>query len=196
MLEKQGRERKFVFRQEDGFIDTGSQWMFGMLLELGDRVFDQVEHLPKPILDAIPQDSYLGAARIIYHLVETDLRIFKLIVDTFPDAAYFPEPPHLDEVSKRTSIDLATMETEAIDSLAILQAHLAFRKSHIVSQCTSPGFLDEPINHMSFANKRDVLGHLIWHWSYHSGHIGAVTLELGYEYHWTSCRIAGRCRDS
>jgi hypothetical protein len=88
------------------------------------------------------------------------------------------------------------MDTTAIDSLGILKEHLSFRKRHIVNQCSLPRFLDKSIHHLSFANKRDVLGHLIWHWSYHSGHIGAVTLELGYEYHWTSHRIAGRYKGS
>ncbi|MFP4377783.1 MAG: hypothetical protein ACLFP4_12135 [Spirochaetales bacterium] len=29
-----------------------------------------------------------------------------------------------------------------------------------------------------------VLRHLIWHWSFHSGHIGLVRLQLGGEYEW------------
>ncbi len=161
MLEKQGRERKLVFRQEDGFIDADAQWMFGMLLELGDRVYDQVEHLPKHIIDSIPKNSYLSAARIIYHLVGADLRMFKLIIDGFPDAPYFPEVPYLNEVSNSTSINLATMETSAIDSRGILKEHLSFLKRHIISLCSSPGFLDKSINHISFANRRDVLGYLI-----------------------------------
>ncbi|MFP4484759.1 MAG: hypothetical protein ACLFO1_07870 [Spirochaetaceae bacterium] len=36
----------------------------------------------------------------------------------------------------------------------------------------------------SLSTPRTVLMHLLWHWTYHSGHIGLLRLELGSDYEW------------
>ncbi len=35
------------------------------------------------------------------------------------------------------------------------------------------------------SSTRGVLMHLCWHWVYHSGHIGLLSFEAGYDYEWT-----------
>jgi hypothetical protein len=179
MTNKNGRPRQFNFREE-GFPDSGSQWMFGMLLELGDRVLDQVEHVPAAVLNAAPEGSYLAPARVVLHLVGTDLRMLPLLVGPF-DA-----PDYQADVQKTTSEDFPTMKTAHLDTVGILRRHLAWRSRLIKERGTQPGLLDLAVEHPACATKRDLLGHQIWHWSFHSGHIGAVTLEQGYEYIWTS----------
>ena len=186
MHEKQGRERKFNFRDEEGFAEPDAQWMFGMWLELGERVYDQIEHVPAATLNLKPNGSYLSPARVVLHLIGSDLRSFKTMAGQFPQAGYHSL------VEKTTSTDFETMQTEQIDVLGILKQHLVFRKNELLSRCHEPGFLDKPVDHPSFAINRDLLGHQIWHWSFHSGHIGAATLELGYEYHWTSSKRQGK----
>jgi len=180
MQEKNGRARQYVFRQDPGSPNPGDQWMFGMFLELGERVLDQIEHIPAAVLNAAPADSYLAPARVVLHLIGADLRRLPLIAGPFDAPGY-----HAD-VQKTESDDFATMRTDHLDSVDILRRHLAFRKQLVAERCWTPGLLDTPVENPNFATKRDALGHLIWHWSFHSGHIGAVTLELGYEYNWTS----------
>ena len=158
--------------------------MLGMLLELGDRLFDQIEHLPVEVLNSAPVGSYLTPARIVLHAIEAEIRRLRLILPEFAD------PSYLSLVGQTTLEDLATLETESIDSVGILKSHLVFRRELLTNCCSDPDFIDEPIDHPSFPDKRAVLGHLIWHWSFHSGHIGAVTLEMGHEYNWTSSKKA------
>ena len=36
----------------------------------------------------------------------------------------------------------------------------------------------------------ELLRHLVWHWIYHSGHVGLVRLQWGSEYDWTFAQAA------
>ncbi|HTH12944.1 MAG TPA: hypothetical protein VMB23_01020 [Spirochaetia bacterium] len=180
MQEKSGRPRQLVFRGELGMTDPGTQWMVGMFFELGDRVLDQVEHLPEAVLQANPPNSYLSPAKVILHLVGTDMKRLPGVVGTFPPPAYAPE------VARSQGVDFDAIPTQGIDVVSVLRSHLDFRRTHWQGPLTTAGLLDEPIDLPYFETKRDLLGHLIWHWSFHSGHLGAVTLQAGYEYLWTS----------
>jgi hypothetical protein len=180
MFEKQGRERQFQFDDPGISSDPGTRWMVGMWLELGDRVFDQIEHLPSDVLHGAPEGSYLIPARIVLHLVGNDLRLLPLLVGVFPPPAYQPL------VAATTATDLQSMETRSVDVRDVLAQHLVFRKALPGLRNLAPEFLEASIEHPSFATKRAALGHLIWHWSFHGGHIGAVTLEMGHEYIWRS----------
>jgi hypothetical protein len=184
MHEKTGRERQLVFH-DTGFGDPGEQWMFGMVLEIGERVLDQVEHLPAAVMNASPAGSYLSPARIVVHLVGNELRELPLV------AGPFDPPDYTADVQEVTAAELLTMKTDHLDTAAILRKHVAFRRKLILERCHKPGLLDEPIDHPLMTTKRDAVGKWIWHWSFHSGHIGAVTLELGYEYVWTTARPPG-----
>lgn len=177
---KIGRERRFDFENRISSGSLEAKWMAGMLLEIGDRMLDQVEHLPVEVLNSAPVGSYLTPARMVLHVIEAEIRLLRLILPDFAD------PSYLSLVTQTTSKDLATRETESIDSVGILKSHMVFRGELLTNCCPDPDFLDGPIDHPIFPNRRAVLGHLIWHWSFHSGHIGAVTLEMGYEYNWTS----------
>lgn len=181
MEEKTGRPRQFNFRNT-AFGDPGNQWMFGMLLELGERVLDQVEHVSAAALNAAPAGSYLAPARVMLHLIGTDLRMLPLLLGPFE------APDYHSDVQKTTSEDFQTMATAHLDSVGILRRHLAWRSRLVAERGSAPGLLEQPVEHPACATKRDLLGHQIWHWSFHSGHIGAVTLELGYEYIWTSAK--------
>ena len=180
MIEKTGRPRHLIFRNELGVKDPGAQWMVGMFFELGDRVLDQVEHIPERILHSSPRDSYLSPARVLLHLIGSDVRRVPSIVGPGP------QPPYSAVVARTQSENFPTMETQGVDVIGVLRSHLEYRKAHWAQPLARPGILDETIDDANFATKRDALGHLIWHWSFHSGHLGAVTLEQGYEYNWTS----------
>ncbi len=181
MQEKTGRERQLILR-DPSFGNPGDQWMFGMLLEVGDRVLDQIDHLPPAALNTAPAGSYLFPARVVLHLVGTDLRLFPSILGTFES------PDYAEDVRKTTSEDFSTMAVDHLDAVDILRRHVAWRRPLVKERGTVPGLLEQPVDHPAAATRRDLLGHLIWHWSFHSGHIGAVTLELGYEYVWTSAK--------
>jgi hypothetical protein len=45
--------------------------------------------------------------------------------------------------------------------------------------------LDRQTTHNALTTVRKVLTHLLWHWSFHSGHAGLIRLQWGSEYDWT-----------
>ncbi len=183
MIEKDGRERVYDFSLLLPNLGPEETWMIGMLLEVGERMYDQVEHLPSSILNTTPDRTYLSPARVVLHAVGTDFRFLNIMI------AGLASPDYSKYLEKTKSEDLTEMETNTIDAIECLRNHLAFRRKSIIENCIVPDFLNRKVIHPNFSTQRALVGHLIWHWTFHSGHIGAVTLELGYEYNWKSKSI-------
>jgi hypothetical protein len=45
--------------------------------------------------------------------------------------------------------------------------------------------ISRPVRQESIRTAEQVFMHLIWHWTYHSGHIGLLALLSGRDYVWT-----------
>jgi len=177
MKEKTGRKRILSFEETPG-LDKGTSWMIGMLVELGDRTYDQVEHLDDQALNFKPEGSYLITSVLLLHLVQAELNLFGFMCGDYemPDYAAL--------VAHTNSADLSSKEGVGRKSVEILGEHLKFRKEFLMKHCSEAGFFDGPSLNPKFKTRRDVMGHLIWHWANHSGHIGAITLSAGHEYIW------------
>ncbi len=177
MKEKKGRPRVLSYEDFPG-ADKGTSWMVGMLLELGERTYDQVEHLDDQALDFKSEGSYLITSVLLLHLVQAELNLFGFMV------ADFEMPEYAHEVANTASTDLSSRKGAGRRSVEILEMHLKFRHEFLRQYCGGEGFFDKPSLNPKFKTCRDVMGHLIWHWANHSGHIGEITLNAGYEYTW------------
>lgn len=158
--------------------DAGTSWMIGMFLELGRRTLDQVEHLDDEALDYAPEGSYLKTSVLLVHLVSSELNMLRIMMVDFTD------PEYVSELSNSGSGDLPTMAGGGKKAVELLKKHLKFREELFARLGREPGYFDAPVENPRFASRREVLGHLIWHWANHSGHIGASTLSAGWEYIW------------
>ena len=177
MKEKKGRQRILSFEDYPG-LDKGTSWMVGMLLELGERTYDQVEHLDDQALDYKPEGSYLITSVLLLHLVKAELTLFGFMTGDYD------MPEYADQVDHTNSTDLSSKQGVGRISVEILGKHLGFRQEFLKKHCFEEGFFDGPSLIPKFKTRRDVMGHLIWHWANHSGHIGAITLSAGHEYIW------------
>lgn len=184
MTTKQGRPRRFQLNRAGDPLGAELSFALGMLEELVLRVADQIDHLPPEALNYTGPNSTLSVGRLVLHLAGADLTMLSAAAGLVPDPAWvarldegklagFADPP----------LDLSRAPT-------VLREYLEFRRAHLLVACRVPGFLDRAVDHPYCQTARALLGHLVWHWSYHSGQIGLTAMEAGYDYVWTATKTS------
>jgi len=179
MTTKQGRPRRYNFGTP-GDPEPELSFLLGFLDELAVRTEDQVNHLPPAALNYLGPNSTLSIGRLVLHLVGSELTMLGKIL---PQA---PVPPFQALLEKGLLADFSTVPGDLAFAPQILREHLVFRRTHLLEPCRVPGLLDRPIDHVACRTARELLHHLVWHWSYHSGQIGLIALEAGFDYTWVS----------
>jgi len=180
MQTKQGRPRRFDFGAAGDPAGLELSFQLGFLDELAVRTEDQVNHLPPAALNFLGPNSTLSIGRLVLHLVQVDLKMLGTLV---PGA---PTPSYQGRLDKGLLSDFTTLPGDLAFAPEILKEHLAYRRTHLLDACREPGLLDRPVDHPACRTVREFLAHLIWHWSYHSGQIGLIAMEAGFDYVWVS----------
>lgn len=179
MTTKKGRPRRFSFTDPSDPIGTELSHCLGFLDELAIRTVDQVQHLPLEAMDyASPPGFSIG--RLVLHLVGADIKLLSTALGGAP------EPPYTDQLSPGLLGNFATPSGPLEWASGVLQEHVVWRRTHLLDRCRVPGFLDQLVEHPACRTNRELLGHLVWHWSYHSGQIGLLAWQAGFDYEWTS----------
>jgi len=177
---KQGRPRRFHLAEASDTLGPELSFQLGFLSELGTRVEDQVNHLPPEALNFVGPQSTLSIGRLVLHLAGADLTMLSKALGLAPDPGW----------TKRLEAGLLASFSAAPGDLsqapALLNEYLPFREAHLLGPCRTLGFLDRSVDHAYCQTNRELLAHLVWHWSYHSGQIGLVALEAGFDYVWTA----------
>ena len=180
MKTKQGRPRRFAFGSADDVVGAELSFFLGFLDELAVRVEDQVVHLPVEALNYTGPNSQLSIGRLVLHLIESDL---SMLARAVPGVT---APPYQAQLDKGLLAGFSAPPGDLGFAKDILKEHLVFRRTHLLDRCRVPGFLDQPVEHVACKNNRELLAHLVWHWSYHSGQIGLIAMEAGFDYVWVS----------
>ena len=180
MTTKQGRPRRFDFGVPGDASGQELSFLLGFLDELVVRVEDQVVHLPASALNFTGPNSTLSIGRLILHLISADLTMLGKAV---PGVA---EPEYQARLGKVSAQDFASEPGDLWFAPEILTAHAAFRRTHFLAQCRGTDFLDRTVDHIACRTNRELLAHVAWHWSYHSGQIGLIAMEAGFDYVWVS----------
>jgi len=180
MQTKQGRPRRFDFGSPAEAVGPELSFLLGFLDELAVRTEDQVNHLPPAALNFVGPNSTLSIGRLVLHLVQVDLKMLFTLV---PGA---PVPSYQGQLDKGLLSDFSTLPGDLAFAPDVLQEHVGFRQKHLLDACKIPGLLEKPVDHPACRTVREFLAHLVWHWSYHSGQIGLVAMEAGFDYVWVS----------
>jgi len=179
MSTKIGRPRRFSFG-EPGVLGPELFSILEFLDELAIRTEDQVNHLPPEALNHVIPPSTLSIGRLVLHLISAD----RTLLATALGGA--DEPPYAAQLARGLIADFATAPGSLDFAPSILKEHLLWRRVHLLDRCRVPGFLDRTVDHPACRTNRELLTHLVWHWSYHSGQIGLLAWEAGFDYTWTS----------
>ena len=180
---KKGRPREYTFQPIQAISDKNLAIAASMLRELRERVIDQVCDLPVEALIFHPLGTNLSIGTLVVHLVWAEAGWISTL-------AGGDEPSDL----RKDTDDIGQAILAGLDppSSMIPAFELVKLCKRIEVEVTIPelssleiGF-DEVIKRRErMMTPRGVLMHLIWHWTYHSAHIGLLREQWGSNYTWT-----------
>jgi uncharacterized damage-inducible protein DinB len=181
----QGRPRRYALHATDGFASPEVALAAATLDELRARAIDQVLDLPPEALGLVPPGTTLSVAALMVHLVWAEVGWIERIT-----GAVAP-------VDLRAAVDEAG---RAVPSGATVvpdldSEELAALCRRVRDELTLPALatltgIDAPFESRWQPNTpRQVLMHLAWHWTYHSGQIGLLRDFARAGYDWTFAAV-------
>ena len=176
---KSGRPRRYDLKPLPGFSNDQIAFSAAALEELSARVFDQISDLPAEALNFVQANNYLSIAKLMLHLAWGEAGWVARITGTSIPVPFADRlrPGDLNNIEESYITELSASELSALCTQV---------RRHITLPAIS--VIDDPFREIPAEKgpKRviEVLMHLTWHWTFHSGHIGMLRLEWGSEYNW------------
>jgi uncharacterized damage-inducible protein DinB len=188
-IPKQGRPREYSLEPISTIPNHFYAESASILRELRMRVMDQVEDLPENALRFRPEGTMISIRALVIHLVWAEAGWISRIAgcDVPTDLRYdiddigraFPagvEPPESDmNAEELTQLCLRLEQAVTLPALERLELN-----PDAVIQSDTMDLIP-----------KGVLMHLIWHWTYHSAHIGLIRELWGSDYIWTFGSLGG-----
>ena len=173
------RQRRYHLVGMDHFRNPEIGYFGALLEEASERLYDVLHSADKRQLHFVPEGTYLSMAKLAKHMIWGEaVWIQRLGKEEMP--AYIGEllgdmsPNKLDAIEK-TSESAA----ELIDTGKGLRADFSLPVLRSLRD------LDMKINAPRGPDTvRQILTHVLWHWTYHSGQVGLLLLQGGYDYQW------------
>ena len=152
------------------------------LAELRERAWDQIVDLPPEAINFVAPGTTLSIGWVAAHLAHGEADWITRVTGTPPPAAVRDHPDY----ARFTPYGSVPTEFGPADSLVEL-GRLVEREITLpaLAGAVGAGGLDRPVPDQPLETLGEVLAHLLWHWSFHSGHLGLVRLQWGGEYDWT-----------
>jgi len=178
---KQGRIRRYDLPAPAGFRSQELAALVATMQEMAERVYDQVDDLPREALEYSPGQTRLSIGRLVVHLAWAEAVWVPRLVGKTADPALekrlragslerFAEPPGPSE--------------QAGELIALCRR---VQQEHSLPILRMIADLDTPIEwNGRRISVRGIVGQLTWHWIYHSGQIGLLRFECGSDYVWRS----------
>ncbi|MDF1514202.1 MAG: DinB family protein [Anaerolineae bacterium] len=179
---KAGRPREYALLTVSSIPRTDLAFACSLLRELRLRVVDQFADLPQSALSFKPEGTDLSIGVLVVHLVWAEAGWMKAIsncavppelrdeIHAIGQALPAGTPPPVSAMEAAELVKLCHRVGEEVTDPALAQLQLG---------------LDEVVPERDTEmTPRGVLMHLIWHWTYHSGHIGLIRELWGSGYTW------------
>jgi uncharacterized damage-inducible protein DinB len=178
---KQGRMRQYDLAPLPGFRNRELAALVATMQEMAERVYDQVDDLPREALDYTPGETRLSIGRLLVHLA-------------WAEATWVPRlvgkaiAPELEKQVQGGSLELFSQAPAAAgEAAALIALCRSVQHQHSEPILRPIADLDAPIEWSGRRiSVRGIVGQLTWHWIYHSGQIGLLRFECGSDYQWRS----------
>jgi len=177
---KQGRPREYGIRPLPDFADEQVALAAAAIDELRARVIDQVEDLPLEALRYVAPGTTLTIAALVAHLVWAEIGWVERVTRTTPPA------------DLRAAVDPAggglargAGVVPDMDAAGLISLCRESRDAYTVPALVDLDDIEQVLDGDRPMTPRAVLMHLIWHWTYHSAHIGLIREQWGSGYAWT-----------
>lgn len=181
-MRKEGRPRKYNLSPIGGVRLERMGWYLAGLDELRCRVADQVCDLPRDALNHVFPEIRLSIGQLLLHLAWAEASWMRRISSRATEAV---GSKGLIETLRKGSLELFSESPPEVDSAgAVLEVINATRDEITLPTCVHVTNLEAPVADPALTTVEMVMHHLLWHWTYHSGHIGILSFELGFDYTW------------
>lgn len=175
-----GRPRRYDIRPPEGFANQEAAYVAAALDELSERAFDLIVDLPQDALDFVPEGATNSMAMLVTHMAWAEASWVSRIasVQLAPDLEQSLRPGR-----QGPSGELPSFSASASRLTALCQ--------RVRNEVTRPALaLVHDVNaeihdERRSMSVREVLLHLTWHWTYHSGQVGLLRRLWGTRYRWT-----------
>ncbi len=178
---RQERPRRYALVPAVTFANPDVGLAAAALDELRARVIDQIADLPSDVLRRRPEGTTLSIGALVVHLVWAEAGWIERITGLVAPADLREA---LDDVG--SAVPNGTIAASDLNAEALVTLCRRIRDEFTVPALAALTELDLPFESRTQPNtSRQVLMHLIWHWTYHSGHIGLLRDFSGAGYAWT-----------
>ncbi|MFN2108567.1 MAG: DinB family protein [Anaerolineae bacterium] len=177
---KIGRPRRYDLRPVTGFANADVALAVAALDELLERTLDQFEDLPQEALDFAPQGTPLTIGALVIHMAWAEMGwVERIAPASIPDDLRARLEP-----GRKVPKGEAVTSTETARDLAALCHRVRDEVTYpaLAPITDAEAIIQDPQRPLT---PRGVLMHLIWHWTYHSAHIGLLRELWGSDYTWT-----------
>jgi len=180
---KKGRPRIYDLKPQEGIPAPGAARYMGAMNELLERTIDQLIHLPPAALNFSPEGTGISAGWLALHLAWGDSRMFSLALGK-------EIPLEIRETLEGGSPAGLEKGIRIDDASGLAELLRRVRRELVIPWCGEIRDLRAPMaSGGPLGNLEQVFMHMIYHWSYHSGQIGLVTLQAGHDYAWSFAEI-------
>ena len=177
------RPRKYHLVGMSHFKNPEIGYFATLLDEASERLYDVLHSADERQLHFVPEGTYLSMAKLSKHMIWGEAAWVQRLGDE--DVPVYADdllgdmsPGRLDSIE-----EMDETAAELIDAGRRLRADFSIPILRGLSD------LDMKIDAERGPNTvRQILTHLLWHWTYHSGQVGFILLQAGYDYTWEFAR--------
>ncbi len=186
-----GRARRYPWRVDGNFESPEIEQQVALMGELIERAVDQLHDLPPQGLLFRPEGVWFSIAWLALHMSKSEHEQIRHLLPVTDWNALGQQPPQLgQELGERLQCGGIESPQPPPDSLAdaaaLAETMRSVYQEFTVPVCRRVADPDARLGESClFATPRDLIVHMNWHWTYHSGQIGLLRLQWGDEYVWT-----------
>jgi uncharacterized damage-inducible protein DinB len=179
---RSGRPRRYDIRpvSRERVANREAAYAVALLDELSERLFDLISDLPQEALDFVPEGTTNSIAMLVLHMASAEAGW----IARSTRASIAPELEQLLRAGRQGgSGDLPPSSSSPEQLIELCR--------RVRQEVTDPALSSLPDIDFEIPGERgamtlrQVLMHLIWHWTYHSGQVGSLRRLWGSRYKWT-----------
>ena len=175
-----GRPRRYDFTPLDGFSNQEIAYMAAILEEEAERLCDLITDQDQAMLHFVPDGTTLSSARMTRHVVWGEASWIRKICNVEAPSSFSGK---LQDAALDSFSNPPVATGDAAKLIGLIRS---LRSEYSLPQLRALKDVYAPISAVKGpSNIKEVLMHLIWHWTYHTAHIGLIRLQAGSDYVWS-----------
>jgi len=174
-----GRPRRYTLTVSPDFRNPEAAEYAAALGELRERVYDQIVDLPEEAINFAAPGTTLSIGWLATHMALGEANWMSRTAKAAVPASILSHP------DARLFTPYGTAPATFGPAARLIELGRLVESDATLPTLMTLEDLERRTSHSALTSVRKVLAHLLWHWSFHSGHVGLIRLQWGSEYDWT-----------